>query len=331
MPLHDVHYKHWTGKHIGIWGRRWVIAKNGLVACLQNKAMRNLILMCWILGVIMAALLFFIGQLLVADSIVVQWTGRLNQNLQSFARMLTMWLQDHPEISVSTTQNVLFYFFCTYLMPVSVFVLGFAIPSLITRDLASNAILIYSSKAVSRGDYLLGKFCTAFGILCMTWLGPVLAAWFLGNLLGPDWRFFWHARAPLGHILVYTLASMVLLSALALAVSAVSNREKATPALWFMWWILGGVIQPIALHTEPWLRHLSFSYNIRQIGLATFHLGDDLKTAQDSIPIFGQMLARMSTDTRDALTNSTLGGALVGLAFMLAVGALIIRKRVKPE
>jgi hypothetical protein len=331
MPLHDIHYKHWEGTHQGIWGRRWVIAKNGLAACLQNKVMRNFIVLCWILALSMSSLLFMIGQLLVPDSIVVQWVGKFNPHLQEFVKLLTVWLANHPEISVATTQNVLFYFFSTYLMPVSIFVLGLAMPSLITRDLASNAIVIYSSKAVTRGDYLLGKFCTAFGILTMTWLGPLCAAWFLGNLLAPDWRFFWHARAPLAHLLIYVIASMVILSALALGVSAISSREKATPAVWFMWWILGAVIQPIALHTRPWLRHLSFTYDLRQIGLSVFHLGDDLKTAQESIPIFGNMLRGISSDTRDALTNATLSGALVALVVMLIVGAWVIRTRVTPE
>jgi ABC-2 type transport system permease protein len=331
MPLHDVNYQHWTGTHLGIWARRWVIARNGLAACLNNKAIRNFVVLCWMLALTMSGVLFMVGQLLVADSVVVQWVGKLNPQLQSFAQMLTQWLEDHPEISVATTQNVLFYFFSTYLMPISIFVLGLAMPSLITRDLASNAILVYSSKAVTRGDYLLGKFCTAFGLLTMTWLGPECAAWFLGNLLGPDWRFFWHARAALWHGLVFTLSSMVILSALALGVSAASSREKATPAIWFMWWILGGVIQPIALNARPWLSHLSFSYNLRQIGLSTFGLGDNLKTAQDSVPILGQMLSKISTPTRDALSHATLGGSVVALAVMLAVGAIIIRKRVKPE
>ncbi len=331
MPLHDVNYQHWTGTHQGIWARRWVIARNGLASSLNNKAIRNIVVLCWMLSLTMSGLLFLVGQLLVADSVVVQWVGKLNPQLQAFAQMLTQWLQDHPEISVATTQNALFYFFCTYLMPVGIFVLGLAMPSLITRDLASNAILIYSSKAVTRGDYLLGKFCTAFGLLAMTWLGPACAAWFLGNLLAPDWRFFWHARAALEHVLVFVVSGMVILSALALGVSAISNREKATPAAWFMWWILGGVIQPIALHTRPWLRHLSFTYDLKQIGLSTFHLGNDLKTVQENVPIFGQLIANISAETRDALTNATLAGALAALAVMLVAGALIIRVRVTPE
>ncbi len=331
MPLHDAHYQHWDGAHLGIWARRWVIARNGLAAALQNKAIRNLIALCWLAGLAMAGLLFLVGQLLVADSMVVKWVAQLNPALQSFARMLTSWLQDHPEISVGTTQNLLFYLFCTYSLPLSIFVLGMAMPALITRDLASNAMVIYASKAVTRGDYLLGKFCVAFGLLTMTWLGPVCGAWLVGNLLAPDWRFFWHARVALVHALLFGLSSMVILSALALGVSAVSSREKSTPALWFMWWILGGVIQPIALQTKPWLRHLSFTFNLKQIGLACFRLGDDLKTAQDNIPIFGEMLRNIRSDTRFALDHPLVGGALAGLAVMLLLAAWVVVERVSPE
>jgi hypothetical protein len=331
MPLHDAHYKHWDGPHRGIWARRWVIAQNGLAACLQNKAMRSLVAVCWIAGLAMAALLFLLGQLLVPDSILSLSVAQLNSPLQAFARMLTSWLEDHPEISVSTSQNLLFYLFNLYAMPLSIFALGMAIPMLITRDLASNAILIYSSKAVTRGDYLLGKFCTALGLMTLTWLGPVCAAWFLGNLLAPDWRFFWHARAPLFHSLLFILTSMFVLSALALGVSAVSSREKSTPAVWYIWWILGGVLQPIAMNTKPWLQHLSFSYNLHQIAVATFRLGNDLKTAQDNVPILGEMLRNIRPATRDALNAPTVHGALVGLVLMLVVAALIIRKRVAPQ
>jgi hypothetical protein len=202
---------------------------------------------------------------------------------------------------------VLFYFYCIYLMPLSFFALGMTLPALITRDLASNAIVIYSSKAVTRFDYLLGKFCTAFGVLALTWLGPVCAAWFVGNLLAPDWTFFWHARIALMHALIFGLSSMVILSVMALGVSAFSSREKATPALWFTWWALGLAIQPIALHTLPWLRHVSFGYN------------------------FGDMLKHVPRETRAALDNPTLAGALLGLALMLLAAGLILRKRVAPE
>jgi len=331
MPLHDIHYQHWKGVSVGLWARRWVIAKNGLSACLQNKVLRTMVVMCWSIGLVMVAALFIVSQLLVPDSIVVKWVEQLNPGLQAFARMLTYWLHDHPEISVRTTQNVLFFYGCTLLTPVAIFALGVAMPMFITRDLASSAIVIYSSKAVTQGDYLLGKFCTAFGLLTMIWLGPLCGAWFIGNLLAPDWEFFWHSRTALTNVLIYGLSSMAILSALALGVSAISSKEKSTPALWFMWWVLGYIIQPIAANTRPWLSHLSFTYNLQQLRLATFRLGDDVKTAQDHIPILGNMLTEIPQKTMEALSAPAIWGAVVALLLMLAGAALVIHKRVRPE
>jgi hypothetical protein len=331
MPLHDVNYKHWEGTHLGLWQRRWAIARNGLAACLQIRWMGNLVVLCWGLGLAAAALLFMMGQLLVADSMAARWASKLSPILQSFVANLTNWLANHPEISVGTTQNVFFYFFGRELMIISIFLLGIAIPCLFTRDLACNAIVIYSSKAVSRGDYLLGRFATAFGFLTLTWLGPVCAAWFLGNLLAPDWTFFWHARLALENILIYGLSSMVILSVLALGVSASGVKEKYATASWFTWWILGAVLTPIALHTEPWLQHLSFSFDLNQIALATFRVADNITTARDSIPVLSTVMQNVRPSTLAALDTPNLAGTWFALAAMLAGAVWIILKRVKPE
>jgi len=331
MPLHDTSYQHWHGIHLGLWGRRWVIARHGLGACLQIKGMRQLVVLCWAAGLAMTGLLFLVGQLLVADSAVVQWLSNLNPILQASAQLLTTWLEQHPEISVRTTQDLLLYYFATYLMRVGIFALGMTIPLLITRDLARNAIIIYASKAVSRGDYLLGKFAAASGLIALTWLGPVCTAWFLGNLLAPDWRFFWHSRAALGHVLLFGLGSMSILSLLALGVSAVSAKEKSTPAFWYLWWIIGGLVGPIAAQTRPWLQHLSFNYNLDQLALGVFRLGTDLKLAQDNIPVVGDLLRNINPRTMAALNSPALGGASLALFLMLALAAGIIAWRVKPE
>ena len=329
--LHDVHYQHWKGTSVTIWTRRWVIARQGLSECLQNKILRSVIILGWAIALATVGTMFFVSQLLVPDSMVMRWIEQLNPQLQSFARMLTYWLHDHPEISVRTTQNVLFFFICTILTTAGIFALGLAMPVLITRDLGSSAIVIYSSKAISRMDYLFGKFCTAFGLLAMMWLGPVCAAWFLGNLLAPDWSFFWHARLALFNILVYSIVAMAVLSVLALGMSAVSSREKSTPFFWIMWWIVGASIQGIASNTRPWLRHISFSYNITQLRLATFRLGDDIKIAHDNIPLLGEMLKNISSTTMESLNSPTIFGAMFGLLLMLAGAAWIVNRKVRPE
>ena len=151
----------------------------------------------------MTALLFFVGQLLVADSIIVQWVATLTRTCRLSPAAHRLAGAAPGNLRRARRKTCLFYFFAIW-PDAAEHLCPRAWPSRcsITRDLASNAIIIYSSKAVSRGDYLLGKFATAFGLLALTWLGPVCAAWFMGNLLAPDWRFFWHARAALANVLI---------------------------------------------------------------------------------------------------------------------------------
>ena len=91
------------------------------------------------------------------------------------------------------------------------------------------------------------------------------------------------------------------------------------------------MVAPIAAHTQPWLRHLSFNFNLDQIALAVFRLGDDLKIAQDNIPIFGSMLRNIRAETMAALNTPPIWGALLGLLLMAGLAAIIVAKRVKPE
>jgi hypothetical protein len=286
---------------------------------------------CWVAALIQATLLFLIGQLLVTDSVVATWLANLNPQLQAIANVFMKWLEEHPEVSVQTTQNLLFYFFTTNLLTLSLIAVALAMPHLITRDLSSNAVIIYSSKALSRFDYFLGKFATVFGLLALTWLGPVCAGWFLGNLLAPDWHFFWHSRAAIGHALLYVVTSMVVLSFLGLGISAISAREKATVSFWIVFWLVGNAFIPIGEQTKSWLKHFSFSFNLDQISLAIFRLANDLKVAQDNIPLLGNLLRGIPRETYAIWESPELTGALVGLAVMIVLALVLVISRVKPE
>jgi ABC-2 type transport system permease protein len=331
MPLHDVSYKHWHGAHLGIGHRRLAIAFQALKACLSNRWLRYVLVVCWMGGLSLAAMLFAIGQLLVADSVIVEWTSGLNPMLQMFARNLMTWLDRHPEISVRATQNILFCYASRWLLPLSILALGQAIPHLITRDLSSNAIIIYSSKAIGRLDYLLGKFLAAFGLLALTWLGPLLAAWFFGNLLAPDWHFFWHSRFALGNTLLFVLSGMGILSLLALGVSAIASGEKTTIALWMVWWIAGYALVGMAKQTRPWLKHLSFKHNLDDLALSSFRLHDEIRLMQENIPVLGDILKNVPPATMEALAHPATAGSIVALGAMLAMAVAVVARRVKPE
>jgi len=120
------------------------------------------------------------------------------------------------------------------------------------------------------------------------------------------------------------------LSLLALGVSALSSKEKTTPFFWFLWWIFGWIVTPIAQHTEPWLRYLGFGFNLHQIELHTFRVGEKIQNMTDSIPVLGGILHLRET-TRTALETPHIAGTCAALLLMLGLAAWIVNQRVKPE
>lgn len=324
MSLHDFRYQHWEGRHCGIWRRRWVIALHGLKSCLDNRWARNLVLTAWAVAMAAVGILFLIGQLLVPDSIAYDMMKPLDGQTRGMLEGLKMWLTNRPEISVRVAYNMLFYFFAFTLYWLAMILTALAIPHLISRDLSSRAIIIYSSKAVSRFDYFLGKFGAIFGLLSLVWLGPVLAAWLAGNLLAQDWSFFWHSRGALFNALLYVTASMLAISLLGLGISALSSKPRMAMSYWIAFWLVGDAIGSAASIT----RFLSVSHNLKQISLQIFNLGGEVQLAQEAIPVLKGI---MRSPLGWWLETPEIGGALAALAVMLALAVIIMAQRVKPE
>lgn len=333
MPLLETGYRRWKGQARGIWYRRGVIARVGLKACLSNSWMKRIVGMAWMSALAMVMLLFFIGQLIVPDSILQDIVESLGDG--TFGKPVVAvqaWLAEHPQLAVHFTYNV---FFCiyTYLTATLSFVaLAIAIPQMVTLDLASRAMLVYSSKAITRFDYFLGKVGIVFGILFLTWLGPTLAGWFLGNVLAPKWSYFVYSFPSLLNALQFIGLSSLFLAVLTLGVSAFSSKDKATTAAWIMLWLIGNAFVPIGRVTKGWLQHFSFSHNLDQIALWSFQVRADLADVYATVPylefFFGQISRR---NVPFFLREYDVVGALIGLGVMLVIAMFIVHKRVKAE
>lgn len=331
MALHDVHYQHWSGAHDGIWTRRAVIAAHGLRASLSGRWMRYALMGSWALALGLTALMFVMGQLLVEDSLVVQWATTLRGGAQAFVGGLANWLGAHPEVSVRTAENALFYAYTGVSISINVIVVMLALPHLITRDLSSNALLIYSSKALTRWDYLLGKFGTIFGLLCLTWIGPACLAWILGNLLAPKWHFFWHGRVALAHTLLFAIGGAGFLALLGLGVSAASSKEKGAVGFWLVLWLVGNALVPISEKTSPWLQFLSFREDLRQLAIRVYSPSQDLERLKTNIPVFGEMLREATRHQPRAWLEPKVRGACLGLGLLALGAAVTLNLRTKTE
>jgi ABC-2 type transport system permease protein len=337
MAIHNIGYQHWEGRRRNIWYRRQVIAAQGLRACLQGRWLKRLIVVSWSAALAQVAVLFFLGQMLVTDSLIVRGLGNLDPQLRTIAQGLMAWLEMHPDVSVGATQNFLFYYFSRFYVPLTMLSLALAMPHLISRDLAGNAMVIYASKAINRTDYLLGKLGTALSLMVLTWLGPICVVWLLGNLLAPQWHFFWHSRYALGHAVAFIGISMLILSGLALGVSAISGREKLPVGSWIALWLVGGFISRgpgrhgVENPAQSWLENLSITFNLDQIAAALFQLPNDLKLAQENIPFFGHLTRNIPADTMTTLNQPDLTGAGIVLGILLVAAAVLVTRRIKPE
>ncbi len=331
MSLYRSAYQRWKGEHLGIWYRRFAIAANGFQNAWANKWVRNIVMAAWLFCLVQTALLFGIGQLLVKDSVIYTLVEQLQPQLQTLANGLMSWIVAHPEISVRSTYSFLFYFFAGWFKVFSLILIALIIPALISRDLASKAIIIYSSRAISRVDYFLGKFMTVFALLSVAWLLPVCTAWLLGGLLAPDWSFLWHSRMALFKSATYITAAIGFLSLLAMGVSALSMKEKSATVYWVVLWVLGNVISNIGRQTEPWLRHLSFNYNLEQLALKLFQPRVELTLLQENVPVIGNLLRGVRVERFPMFQDPHFNGAVIACLAMTILAILILHMKVKPE
>lgn len=333
MPLLDSGYQHWEGKSRGIWYRRRVIAGAGLKACLGNSWMKRILGAAWISSLGLVMLLFFIGQLIVPNSILQNFVEGLGSGMAGrLAMALQSWLADHPDLAVHFTYNVLFCIYTNLIATLSFVALAIAIPQLITIDLASRAMLVYSSKAINRFDYFLGKAGVVIGLLALTWLGPTLAAWTLGNLLAPNWEYFFYSFPALLNALQYICFSTLFLGVMALGISAISSKEKSTTAAWIIVWLVGNAFVPIGGATKDWLQHFSFSHNLEQIGLWSFQIQEDLAEVYASIPFLEMFFSNISErNVPFFLQDYDVAGALIGSAVMLVIAVVTVQRKVKAE
>lgn len=140
-------------------------------------------------------------------------------------------------------------------------------PVLVSRDLANNALPLYLCRPFSRAEYVLGKMAVLVILLSlMTWAPGLLLFLLQGYLEGARWFVsnLWMA----GAIFVASMTWIVLLSLLALAISAwVRWRVVASGALLGLFFVpsafgaavnglfmtlMGNLISPAALMRNIW-------------------------------------------------------------------------------
>lgn len=327
----DTGYKHYKGPREGIWQRRSVILETGLRACWSEKPLRGLIICAWALTLPQIALLFAVGQVLVPDSILFSWIENVDfAQAKMVVTGLLNWLVNQPAISVGTTYTLAFYFFSSLTLMFPFVAMAMVAPHLVSGDIASRAMVIYKSKAISRFDYVLGKVSVAMVVVALCWALPLIATWLTGNLLAPNWHFIWHSKKVLLRLLIFCVFCMTFLALMATAVSAFCKKPKSSTAVWIGIWLLGNTLVPIGWNTKHWLRYFSFSFDLKVVALHVFNLENELETARSQLPGLSNMIPPLQT-WNVAWRDADLNSALAALMVMTAISIWIIYKKTGPE
>jgi len=326
-------YRRWEGEAVGVWTRRLSIARYGLRLCLSGRIIKIFLVLAGAQALVLSGLFFFYGQFVAPQSALLDWFTRLaGEEARTIFDALTSWVLLYPEICVDGIYRIVFYLQSFSGPFLSMIVVALFVHRLIANDLASNAIVIYNSKALTRWDYLIGKFIVVSSVLSVIWIVPVLFSWLLGNLLSPDWSFFYHSFPSLLRGLTLGLVAVVSLSCLALMVSSLAKKTGAAVTFWILGWISLSVISGVASLLHPVLLYLSPSQALSSLSGGIFRMLDLLQDAQAMLPFFGGVFNRMSegVDAADLpIDNGAVWLPLLSLAAYCTISILVVSRRIR--
>ncbi len=251
MPIHDLGYRHWTGRWTSHPYRWWVITRQGISLLARKKR--------FVFIMILSAIPFLVRCVMIYASTVV---GKSAPFLQINAKFFEEFLSQQ-----------MFFTFITAI---------YAGSGLISNDLKANALQIYLSKPITRRDYLIGKLGIVVFFLSLPTLALGLLLFLVAVLFEPGTAFFGEYYWVPGAIFVYSLLIVFTYATIILALSSLSRSSRFAginfAAIFFFSQILFGILKVIFRTTG--VAWVSLGNNLMQVGDILFMSKPDYASPQ---------------------------------------------------
>jgi ABC-2 type transport system permease protein len=214
VPIHDQGYRRYTGERLPP-GRAWiVIARAGLRMSLFRRALIGLLLVSWMPFLVRAVMFYFAASV--------------------------------PQVPFLSPSPAAFQQFLQQQAPFVFFVTVYVGSGLIANDRRANALQLYLSKPVTRGEYILGKLTILMVfILFITW-APATLLLVMQIAFAGNFTFFRNNLFLFPAITAVALLGAVVGATSMLALSSLSNNSRyvgvAYAALIFFSQALLGVV-----------------------------------------------------------------------------------------
>lgn len=308
MAVHDQSYAPWEGTYVSRFSRVRAIVEAELAQPFKN---------IWTLIVVILAFV-----------VAAAWVLFLFWASTQAGHILQLLTQPESKVAALPQLQKLRFalgnniyreqFFNNFLFSMVLTVLSATVgASLISRDLKHNALLMFFSKAITRGDYVAAKFLTLVLFLLFVTLGPALLL-FLGQLgIGLEKITFGQRLADAGSILLHALILVVPTSAVVLACSAATKRAYLAGVLWAtLFFSVEGLSRNLtATVGEEWCKFLSWR-NLMQ------HLGDQVYQSRPLGP-------RLMSGPEQPLLEAGWVGPLLILVSITVASLAFVRWRVR--
>lgn len=239
MAVYAQSYEPWSGSYTGRLARIWAMVRPGLVQPFRNV---------WTLIVVLLAFVMVGGWVLILFAVAS------SQLVEAFAAGNHIYRQE---------------FYSNLLFSMILAVLGATVgSSLVANDLRHRALLMYFSRAITRVDYVAGKFLTLILFLLFVTLGPGLVLYIGQFGIGLERLTAGQRLADLGSLVLHALVLVVPMSAVVLAFSSLTSRAYLAGILWAAFFFSSTGFSEILQATlqEDWTRLLSWTHLTSTLG-----------------------------------------------------------------
>jgi ABC-2 type transport system permease protein len=320
----------WREKPRGLDYRRRTIVIAGLKELFATKLFKFLLSVAWGGGLLIAILGFSFTQSIATGGWLETYATNFGPRAEAIVSAFGAFVLLYPDICINGLFTLIFWLHSYLALLLSLVALTVIVPRLITRDRASNALIVYLSRPLTSLDYLLGKLGIIVSVLLLLWTGPLVAGWLVSMLLAPDRDFIVYSFSPLLRALSFNGIALVVLATIALGVSAIGRSSRITTILWIgLWLILSAVAKPP--HAPDWIKRTSFSHDLGVVRQEVFRLDRALTDAGEQLPILNQQFVKNLTTTGKAAEPVDFSGALASLAGFIALSSFVFLRKLRPE
>ncbi len=255
MPILDIGYRKWEGPRSPAWTRAWVVATTGVGLVWSSTWIRRLLMLLTFPSLVVAAT-FGIFEQNLSESTTEQAVTFIQGNRDA-RRMLDNTgmelneLRDNPAAVRHFAWSYLLFTLFRYPQAFGmILVVGLVGPRLISYDLRSRGYLLYLSRPLTPAEYVIGKAGVLYTLLFLVATIPALTIYVVGLFLSTDpWAIGYTWDIPL-RIIAASVILILPTSAIALALSSMTQESRYAGFAWFAIWILGHVTYSVLWYAQ---------------------------------------------------------------------------------